>query len=68
MTAPLVAQGCTIQASEEDSRKFYVNNHGKQMKLRAESEYDIQLFPCVPTPVIMHSHHAHTMHSHITKS
>ena len=38
MNATLVAQGCTIQASEEDSRKFYVNDHGKQMKLRAESE------------------------------
>lgn len=38
MTTMLVAQGCTIQTSEEDSRKFYVNDHGKQMKLRAESE------------------------------
>ncbi|KAL3144723.1 hypothetical protein ABBQ38_001846 [Trebouxia sp. C0009 RCD-2024] len=35
-------QGCTVHASEEDSRKFYVNNNGKQMKLRAESEDDRQ--------------------------
>ena len=47
MTATGMVQGCTIQASEEDSRKFYVNDHGKQMKLRAESEYDTQLFPAL---------------------
>lgn len=47
VTAAVVAQGCAIQASEEDSRKFYVNSRGKQMKLRAESEYDSQPFSCI---------------------
>lgn len=68
MTATLVAQGCTIQASEEDSRKFYVNDHGKQMKLRAESEYDMQPFPCVQTPVVMPSPCTHHALSHYQAS
>lgn len=38
------------------------------MKLRAESEYDTQLFPCIVTTLVMHSHHPHPLHSHSTES